>query len=140
MTQPPHNEKAGAGLQPDASSETHMAARLAQHDTDQLTLDFTAPIPAGAYDRVDLADENTESHWRMEAMHHIEFLASTGREFTADNVRQAVGEPDHPNRWGAVFLAARRAGLIEPTGTIVPSTTASRHGAIVRVWRGRQAA
>lgn len=102
----------------------------------QLTLDFTAPVPTGAYEEAELADENAETMWRREAMTQIEFLASTGREFTADDIRQAVGEPDVANRWGGVFLAARRAGLIEPTGRVRPSGTVSRHASLVRVWKG----
>jgi hypothetical protein len=103
---------------------------------DQLSLDFDAQVPAGAYVGPELADENAESMWRREALAQIEFLASTGREFTADDVRQAVGEPDIANRWGGVFLAARRAGLIEPTGQVRPSATTSRHASLVRVWKG----
>lgn len=145
MTKPLDNEKADAGLHPDAGSENQLRAGLAHNaiasmtgatDNPQLTMDFSAPIPAGAYDGADLANENAEDHWRAEAMTTIEFLASTGREFTADEVRQAVGEPDVANRWGGVFLAARRAGLIVPTGQVRPSGTVSRHASLVRVWRG----
>lgn len=102
---------------------------------DQLTLDFTAHAPAGAYAGADLAGENTEDHWRQWALREISIMAANGLEFTADDVRQVVGEPDHPNRWGGVWLAARRAGLVVPTGEVRPSTTASRHGSLVRVWR-----
>ena len=115
---------AGAGGRPDASNE------------DQLTLDFTAPIPEGAYDGADLAGENTEEHWRNWALREIGIMARNGLEFTADDVRKIVGEPDVANRWGGVFLSARRAGLIEPTGSVRPSTTTSRHASLVRVWRG----
>ena len=102
---------------------------------DQLTLDFTAHAPAGADAGADLAGENTEDHWRQGALREISIMAANGLEFTADDVRQVVGEPDHPNRWGGVWLAARRAGLVVPTGEVRPSTTASRHGSLVRVWR-----
>lgn len=103
---------------------------------DQLTLDFTAHAPAGAYAGAELADENTEDHWRQWALREIGIMAANGLEFTADDVRTIVGEPDHPNRWGGVWLAARRSGLIEPTGQVRPSTTATRHGSLVRVWKG----
>lgn len=135
MNHRPHNTEAGAGVRPDASSGNHLEAGAAQHDTDQLTLDFTAPVPAGAYDGADLADENAEDHWRNWALREIGILAANGHEFTADEVRQVVGEPDHPNRWGGVWLAARRAGLIVPTGQVRPSTTTTRHGSLVRVWK-----
>jgi len=145
VNHPPDNREAGAGLQPDAGSENQLRAGFAHNaigsvspatDNPQLQLDFSAPIPADSYAGADLADENAETMWRREAMVQIEFLASTGREFTADEIRQAVGEPDVANRWGGVFLAARRAGLIEPTGSVRPSTTTSRHASLVRVWRG----
>lgn len=145
MNNRPDNQKADAGLQPDAGSDNHLAAGVAKNAiasvssmTDspgQLTLDFSASIPDGSYSGVDLADENAESNWRSWALHEIGILARTGQEFTADDVRQCVGEPDHPNRWGGVWLAARRAGLIVPTGQVRPSTTATRHGSLVRVWR-----
>jgi hypothetical protein len=118
-----NNTEADAGMEPDAGSEN------------QLTLDFTAQPPPGAYDGADKADDNAEDHWRAWALREIGILAANGLEFTADDVRQVVGEPDHPNRWGGVWLAARRAGLIVPTGQVRPSTTTTRHGSLVRVWK-----
>ena len=134
MNDRPQTE-AGAGVRPDASSGNHLEAGAAPHDTDQLVLDFTAPVPAGAYDGAEQAAENTEDHWRNWALREIGIMAANGLEFTSDDLRQVVGEPDIPNRWGGVWLAARRAGLVVPTGEVRPSTTASRHGSLVRVWR-----
>lgn len=102
---------------------------------DQLFLDFESKAPEGAYAGVEQAVENTEDHWRKAALREIQIMAGNGLEFTADDIREVIGEPDHPNRWGGVWLAARRAGLIEPTGAVRPSTTTSRHGSLVRVWR-----
>lgn len=107
---------------------------------DQLSLDFDAATPDGAYRGVDQAEENAETNWLAWALDELAVLARTGLEFTAADLMQVVGAPDHPNRIGAAFRAARRTGLIEPTGSVVPSTAASRHGAIVRVWRGVEAA
>lgn len=101
----------------------------------QLSLDFTAHAPVGSYAGVEQADENTEDHWRAWALREITIMAGNGLEFTSDDIREVVGEPDHPNRWGGVWLAARRAGVIVPTGQVRPSTTATRHGSLVRVWR-----
>lgn len=103
---------------------------------DQLQMDFSAHAPAGAYDGVQQAEENTEDTWRAYARHELEVLARTGLDFTADDLVKVIGAPDHPNRIGAAFLSARKAQIIEPTGTVVPSTTPSRHGGVVRVWRG----
>lgn len=102
-----------------------------------LQLDLTALIPEGAYNGVDQAEENTEPNWRDWAFNVIQELARTGREFTNDDVRlRGVDEPPHPNHWGALFTAARRKGLIEPTGQVRPSTTPSRNASLNRVWRG----
>lgn len=101
----------------------------------QLSLDFDAKAPDGAYAGLEMAVENTEDHWRAAAFREISIMAGNGLEFTADDIREVIGEPDHPNRWGGVWLAARKSGLIEPTGAVRPSTTASRHGSLVRVWR-----
>ncbi|MGH3499772.1 MAG: hypothetical protein ACRDQA_02545 [Nocardioidaceae bacterium] len=104
---------------------------------ENLQLDLLAQPPDGAYDGADQADENAEDHWRDHALLVIRQLRDSGWEFTSDEVRAAgVDEPDHPNRWGGVFLAARRAGWITPTGQVRPSVTPSRHGSLVRVWRG----
>lgn len=144
MNMPPHNKKADAGLQPDAGSENQLRAGLAHNasgsvspatDNPQLQLDFSAPIPAGSYAGADLADENAEDHWRSWALREIGIMAKNGLEFTSDDLRQVVGEPDNANRWGGIWLAARRAGLVVPTGQVRPSTTPSRHGSLVRVWR-----
>lgn len=103
---------------------------------DQLSMDFSAPIPAGAYDGVQQAEENTEDSWRRHARAELEVLARTGLTFTAEDLIKVVGAADHPNRVGAAFMSARKAGIIEPTGSVVPSTTPSRHGGVVRVWIG----
>lgn len=69
---------------------------------------------------------NADGWWRDCAWRAVEFLAAGGGDFTA---------PDHPNRWGALFRAAMTAGLIVPVG-FTTSTRRSRHGGILRVWRG----
>lgn len=146
MTKELDNEKADAGLHPDAGRGNHMGVTAAHESTssvarsieqvhDQLKVDFSAPVPPGAYNGASQADDNAEDHWRKWALREIAIMAANGREFTADDVRQIVGEPDHPNRWGGIWLAARRAGLVVPTGEVRPSVTPSRHGSLVRVWR-----
>ncbi|MFW6077939.1 MAG: hypothetical protein ACOC71_09300 [Hyphomicrobiales bacterium] len=101
----------------------------------QLTLAIDSEIPDGAYDGAQQADDNAEAGWREQALREIETMARSRIPFTADDVRERVGSPDHPNRWGGVFLAARRAGLIEVVN-VRPSATPSRHASLVRVWRG----
>ena len=60
-------------------------------------------------------------------------LALSGCEFTADTVRVEV--PIASNAVGAAFRHAAREGSIEQVG-YVPSQAPSRHGAIIRLWRG----
>lgn len=147
MNHPPDNREAGVGVQPDAGSENQLGAGLVEDVTssvarsieqvhDQLKLDFSAAVPPGAYDGVKQAEENTEGTWRAYARHELEVLARTGLTFTAEDLTKVIGAPDHPNRIGAAFVAARKAGIIEPTGEVRPSTTPSRHGSLVRCWRG----
>jgi hypothetical protein len=104
---------------------------------DLLTLlaELEAAKPA-AFAGAEVADENADDWWRSSALQAVETLARSGVEFTADDVRDmGVTEPDHPNRWGGVFLAASRGGLIEPVGAR-RSTRGPRNASLVRVWRG----
>lgn len=88
----------------------------------------------------DEVTENADQWWRDCASRALTWWAEAGVEFTADDmVDLGVPEPDHPNRLGALFLAASRRGQIEAVG-YRPSTKPSRHGGVVRVWRGRRAA
>jgi hypothetical protein len=70
--------------------------------------------------------------WALEA---IAGLADQGYPFDAADVRAAAGPFERPNVVGAAFSAARKAGLIEVAG-YATSRTVSRHGALVRLWRG----
>lgn len=65
-------------------------------------------------------------------MSGVEYLADTGRRFTADHLRDlGVADPDLGQRWGALFAAAARANVIEMAGTCI-----GRRGRPVRVWIG----
>lgn len=83
------------------------------------------------------ADANTPAEWARACDAAIRILASTGEPFqAADLVAQnLVGEPDHPNRWGARFGAAARAGVIETSG-VVQSKRATVHRSLCRQWVG----
>lgn len=110
------------------------STRMPQGPPEQLDL-LATQIPEGAYDGAQQADDNAEAGWRQAALVEIENMAQSGIEFTADDIRKRVGEPDIANRWGGVFLAARRAGIIEVVA-VRPSATPSRHAGMVRVWKG----
>ncbi|MDZ5077900.1 hypothetical protein [Nesterenkonia sp. HG001] len=76
--------------------------------------------------------------WLTGAREAIEALAArsarTGAEFTADDLRRMIGEPDHPNWFGSAFNTARIARIIEPVGFTI-SRARSRHGGVIRTWR-----
>ena len=74
--------------------------------------------------------------WRSSAMQGLKALAATGREFDAFDVAElGVPEPDHANRWGALFNAAAKQGLIVAAG-YHQSRRPGRAGGACRTWRG----
>lgn len=78
--------------------------------------------------------------WRMAAEEYLDVLATTGREFSADDLVEEVGTPPvtgSPNAIGGLFIAAIRRGLIVPVG-YRRSTRKSRHGGVQRVYRGAE--
>lgn len=78
--------------------------------------------------------------WHDCALRALSWLAEGGRPFDAfDLTELGVPDPDHPNRWGALFNAARQSGLIECVG-FRESRRPSRAGGVCRVWQGKQAA
>lgn len=80
--------------------------------------------------------DNGDSWWRDCAERALAHWAESGLPFTADDLRElGVPEADHPNRWGALFATFHRRGVIEAVGYQV-STRRSRHGGVLRVWRG----
>lgn len=81
------------------------------------------------------ANENADEWWASCFDAAVGYFASTGVPFTADDVRELIPTPDHPNRTGARFHAANRAGLIRPTGFAL-SRSRSRHAGVLRVWQG----
>lgn len=81
---------------------------------------------------IDRADEP----WRDCAERAARHLAVTGSDFTADSLTDlGVPDPDHSCRWGSLFAALKREGVITPVG-YAPSTRESRNGGVCRVWRG----
>jgi hypothetical protein len=63
-------------------------------------------------------------------------LARRGQDFTADDLTElGVPDPDNPSRWGSLFSALKREGLITTVGYRA-SAKPSRNGGVTRVWRG----
>ena len=83
--------------------------------------------------------ENQQAEWKADVAVIIEQLARRPNGFTGDDVRElastaGIGEPTHPNAWGAAMSAAAKRGLIQAVG-YERSAMPSRHAAVVRVWR-----
>lgn len=62
------------------------------------------------------------------------------QEFTSDEVwlelqNLGIFELNHPNAFGAAFLAASRAGIIDPTDRVRRSDRAAAHRRKITVWR-----
>ncbi len=101
-----------------------------------LGADLVVPsTPTDATAGAQQADANTSDWDRGRLTRFITMMAASGVTFTADSCRDALLEADHPNRVGAAFMAASRAGLIVCVG-VEPSRTSTRHGGLLRVWRG----
>ena len=84
--------------------------------------------------------ENADEWWKDCAGRALAWWAESGQNFTAaDVIALGMPEADSNGRMGALFRAACARGEIEPVG-YQPSTQPSRHGSVVRVWRGRRAA
>lgn len=91
---------------------------------------------AASGDHLSQVLENADDWWLSTARRALRTLAETGRTFEAyDLTELGVEDPDHPNRWGALFRAAYTAGLIEPVG-YAQSRRPGRAGGLTRLWRG----
>ncbi len=83
-----------------------------------------------------LAFDQADDWWLSVAMRGLRWLADTGQPFeTFDLTELGVPDPDHPNRWGALFRAAHTAGLIEHHGYAI-ARRPGRAGGLTRTWTG----
>jgi hypothetical protein len=82
-------------------------------------------------------DANTPEDWKATADQVIGWLARNGAEFTAEDVRPWVGEPPHPNAWGARFAAAVKSGVITHL-CYRKAKRAKAHCRVLGVYRGVQ--
>lgn len=64
--------------------------------------------------------------------------AKRGGEFTAESIRQLVGDPGRDGLMGARLMAAARQGQIVKVG-YETARRPERHGGVVAVWRGTDA-
>jgi len=79
--------------------------------------------------------ENTPSEWVSRFDGVILSMASSGLEFSAEDVRGIAGDPPHPNAIGARFLSAVRRGWITRVG-YKNATRYASHARALAVYRG----
>lgn len=83
---------------------------------------------------------HSDTEYREALCTAIRTLASTGRNFCSDDLREFAGDAPvgcSPNIAGAVVAGAAREGLIELVG-YTHSARVVGHGNLVRLWRGRK--
>lgn len=81
--------------------------------------------------------DNTPNEWVLAADGVIASMASSGSEFTAEDVRAFCGDPPHHhNAMGARFLSAVKQGLIERIG-FRNAARSQRHAAVIAVYKGK---
>lgn len=74
--------------------------------------------------------------WKHTAQAAIEYLAKTGKQFTAEDVREIAGDPPgHYNAMGAAIRAAAQRGSIRKVG-FRKATRESLHATELAVWEG----
>jgi hypothetical protein len=82
-----------------------------------------------------LASLAEPEEWKQRARGCLSYLIGLGTPFTADDLRELIGDPEHVNVVGALFSAAAKAGKIRCLGTR-PSTRPERHANSQRIWIG----
>ncbi|MFB7162289.1 hypothetical protein [Streptomyces sp. NPDC056242] len=81
-----------------------------------------------------------DPEWAAQCDEAIRTMASRGVIFQAADLiaEELVGEPPHPNCWGARFATAARAGVIE-AAVPTKSKRATVHRSLCNSWQGTAA-
>lgn len=102
--------------------------------TDQAELDFSGEALRDA--GIARVLDHTPESWKNAALEAITSLATSGRGFTAEDVREIAGDPPgHYNAMGAAVRAAATRGLIRKVG-FTKATRASLHATELALWVG----
>jgi hypothetical protein len=92
----------------------------------QLNLLIERKPPSG-YGYPERAYDSTENGWRDVVWRELKAAAASGLSFRCDDLRCKVGEPDHPNRWGAIWpplpASASTWARVDARGPVVPTLT-----------------
>lgn len=89
---------------------------------------------------IEQVGENTPDHWVLAFHDAVSRLAATGEPFTAEDIRDLVGDPpNHPNAFSAQCMAAVRRGEMEWTGetTACQRTSSHARGLGLKIYRGK---
>lgn len=73
--------------------------------------------------------------WQLAAMEAVRELCRARAEFTADDLEAVAKETHEPRAIGALLIAAKKAGLCEPTERYLNSRLKSCNSRPKRVWR-----
>jgi hypothetical protein len=83
--------------------------------------------------------QRAHDRWRTGALRVMEDLAAMRDTFCADDwrdecLRRGVGEPPHPNAWGALAQQALNTHVIRRTGETTASRRKLARGRALPVW------
>ncbi len=100
------------------------------------------PVPAGQMslddvtkDAIRQVDEHADEEWKDRADATLKGIALRQEILTPDDLWDEIERPREPRASGPVFLRARRAGWIEPTGRVVRSRNVKQHRNIITEYR-----
>lgn len=77
---------------------------------------------------------NDKAEWFQLANEALDYVIANNHLFSADSLRPLVPTPANPNWFGALFLAASKAGRIVKAGPMV-SRSKSRRGGLIWQWK-----
>jgi hypothetical protein len=72
--------------------------------------------------------------WTQRALAYVVSLKS-GREVTADDLVESLGNPANGKALGMLFKQAAKKGLLIDTGNTVEATSPKARGRRIRVWK-----
>jgi hypothetical protein len=84
---------------------------------------------------IERVDEHADDDWKDAADRALHGLALRLPTLTPDDLWDVIDRPREPRASGPVFLRARRAGWIEPTGELVRSRNVRQHRNVITEYR-----
>ena len=72
--------------------------------------------------------------WRTNAERAVRYRCRLGEPFSANEIREDVGEPPRSAMFGALFKWAEREGLVEWKGEVTHSHKPEAHARMTKLW------